>query len=180
MECNVLGNGPSRVLYKPNKLISIGCKFPWTKVDYTTLVCRGSVNAFVNNSNLIPIDTKIILKEKSYCYIIENNYMSFFEGRIEGIYSDNKNFRRSVGHDACIWMIEKGYKKINLYGIDHYFGDLAIKSYTTDMGIDYPKNMLRAIESNNQFWFVERRKQWMEAWDSIFKKYPDVIFNFVN
>jgi hypothetical protein len=178
-ECNVLGNGPSRKSYVPNDLPSIGCKFPWTKVDITTLVCHNSVNSFVLSPNLIPDTTKILLKQKAYDYVIKNNYKEIVKDRILGIYNST-NLRTSAGHDACLWMISQGYNKLNLYGFDHYFGDiLCLDSYTENVTQKMPDNVKKAKDTGDIDWFKKRNNDWMNSWKVIASKYPNVELNFI-
>jgi hypothetical protein len=181
-ECNVLGNGPSRKSYIPNDLPSIGCKFPWTKVDITTLVCHNSVNAFLQSPHLIPDNTKILLKQKAYDYIMDNGYSDIFKNRILGVYKSH-NLRTSAGHDACLWMISQGFNKLNLYGFDHYFGDiLCLDSYTTNApNINLPRNIRNKDinDSKDLDWFKKRNTDWLDSWKVIAAKYPNIELNFI-
>lgn len=183
MEGNVLGSGPSRKSYIPNDLPSIGCNFPWTRVNWTIIFDEPVIDKLVEQPNLISIETKLILHSRLVPHLTVNHYTSMLRPRIDSIFSftriEEKQYYISSGHYAALWMINKGFNKLNLYGMDNYFGDLVCgDNYTHIQGTQhYLPNTVKDKYSEQQI--LARGHHWKDGWDLIQKQHSHVEFNFV-
>jgi hypothetical protein len=182
-ECNVLGSGPSRKSYIANDLPSIGCNFPWTRVDKTVIFDSAPIIKLLENNNLIPLETKIIISNYCYDCLISNKLYDSIKHRIDSIIKieslSYQHFRRSTGHLAAEVMIYEGYNKLNLYGMDNYFGDLlCLNNFSHQEGADhYIENLNLKVYTEKEL--IIRGDQWRKSWNYMIKKYKHVEFNFI-
>jgi hypothetical protein len=182
-ECNVLGSGPSRVSYVPNELPSIGCNFPWTKVDWTIIFDPDPLVRLADNPALIDLDTQLIISKHALIHIKHHKLIDKIPHKIAATYKNISHpeygFKRSSGHYAAQWMISMGYNRLNIYGCDNYFGDL----YCTD-NYSHTPNTAHYIDNTNLKVYSDeqlrnRGKEWHHAWKMLEKQHPNVEFNFV-
>jgi hypothetical protein len=182
-ECNVLGSGPSRVSYTPNKLPSIGCNFPWTKVDWTIIFDPAPLIRLAENPKLIDSSTGLIISKHAHLHIKHHNLIQKIPHAIIAIYKNisrpHYGFKRSSGHYAAQWMIAKGFTKLNIYGCDNYFGDLkCVDNYSHTPGTDhYIENLNLQVYSDKKL--EQRGLEWQHSWNMLIKQHPNVEFNFV-
>jgi hypothetical protein len=182
-EGNVLGSGPSRVSYIPNGLPTIGCNFPWTKVDWTLIFDHEPILKWLETPSVFPEGLPFIISWHCYDYLKKNKLLDKIESRIICVfkrYNSNPNleYPGNAGHYATEWMIKQGFNKLNLYGMDNYFGDLLCKdNFSHQLGaIHYIEN----IDANwSEEQLVKRGKDWQTVWKRIIKCNPQVEFNFI-
>lgn len=163
MKCAILGNGPSRIAYSPEKKydLVIGCNIPWTKVDFTMIMDPDVITAWSKNHDLI--DVPICAGTAAWrhsdgikfrWYILEKNLF-------KELFKVPANY--SSGHLAAKKAIELGYKELDLYGMDSYFED-TMETYTRQHVADNPMNHVQ---------------RWRSLWDELKSSNPDVVFNFI-
>ena len=179
-ECNVLGAGPSRVSYVPNDLPTIGCNFPWTNVDWTLLFDTNTISKWFDQPSVFDDDVKFVMSEFCYNYYKKTGELERFKHRIHSVFSHPKlntvRWRGSSGHYATEWMISQGYNKLNLYGMDNYFGDIhCLNNYSHDGVGTYNLNHDKYTEEE----LTQRGLDWQLAWKRIINHNPNVEFNFV-
>ena len=182
-ECNILGSGPSRISYRENELISIGCNFPWTKVDMTIFFDIEAIYRLCETPTLIDQNTKLIIHQRVYSDLNQSKKIGGLKYRIGGVFNSplsfNQKFTRSSGHYAASWMINLGYNKLNIYGCDNFFGDdLCLINYShepsTPHYIENPNIERYSVEQ-----LKTRGKTWREEWHKMIKQHPKVEFNFI-
>lgn len=160
----ILGNGPSRVLYKGGYDFAIGCNIPFTDVKFTVIYDLDVAKLWQTDRDVIKcpayfsnyawnnIDTEF--KD----YLIYNN---FYLGNI--IYRLGDKF--TSGHVAAQIAIDAGYDELDLYGFDSYFED-NVDSYT--------RNFLTTTLSGPAI-----VKYWREEWQRLIDSNTNVKFNFI-
>ena len=181
-ECNVLGGGPSRISYIPNDLPTIGCNFPWTKVDYTVINDVDVITKLIEFPELLSEEIGIIFHQKAYNYLLKSNII--LTNRTKSIFTfyriNNELISRNTGHYAALWMIREGFTKLNIYGCDNFFGDLVAEESFTDTLIRnseskyYISRITKTIDER-----IERGRRWKLNWDIMIEQNPNVEFNFV-
>ena len=182
-ECNVLGSGPSRKSYVPNDLPTIGCNFPWTKVNWTLMFDYQPLMKYFEDASVFPPNLQFIVSKHCYDYLKKQNLLHKIEDRIISIFNKHKlvsvEFSGSSGHYAAEWMIHRGFTKLNLYGMDNYFGDILCKDNFCHLeGADhYIDNVTKNALTESQL--LKRGLDWQLAWKRIIKYNPNVEFNFV-
>jgi hypothetical protein len=163
MKAAILCNGPSRILYDPNKDYDyrIGCNVPWTKVDSTVIVDEQVAKILAKDHSLIICP--MWFSEEAWRSAAEFNlrpYVEFlgFVKRGEGL---------SSGNVACKKVLELGYTEIDIYGADAYWQlehHDGIKSYT--------RKFLSDPVSNNS-------ASWRHHWNEMIKNNKQVKFSFI-
>ena len=170
MKCAILGNGPSRSAYSPDKEYAyrIGCNIPWAVTDCTIIIDPDVVTAWSFKLELIKCPVWISrvayrhsagvriqpTKVKMRDWIEDNNLFLGIEPQPE---------HYSSGHIATMKAVQMGYKYIDLYGFDSYFTD-TMDSYTRLHVVDKPMNHII---------------KWRGVWDKIIESHPDIKFNFI-
>lgn len=171
MKCAILGNGPSRSAYSPDKEYNyrIGCNIPWAVTDCTIIIDPDVITSWSFKLDIIkcPVwlskvayrhSDKVNIqptKKSMRKYIEENNLFLGIQPQPD---------RYSSGHISTMKAIELGYKDLDLYGFDSYFRN-EMDSYTRLHVKDKPMN------------HVER---WRKVWDEIIEAHPNVNFNFID
>jgi hypothetical protein len=170
MKCAILGNGPSRSAYSPDKEYDyrIGCNIPWAVTDCTIIIDPDVVTAWSFKLDIIkcPVWLSRVAYRHSDKVRIQPTKVT-----MRDYVEDNKLFlgiepqpeHYSSGHIATNKAIELGYKYIDLYGFDSYFED-TMDSYTRLHVKDKPMNHI---------------KKWRGLWDKIIASHPDIKFNFI-
>jgi hypothetical protein len=180
-ECNVLGNGPSRVSYIPNDLPSIGCNSPWCEVTWSVISDVEIIKKYINDELYMSESLKILLSDYAYKSLKSENLFDKIKSQVIVIYKHpvktGFKFSQSSAHFATEWMITQGFNKINIYGCDNYFGDLLnLNSYTHEFGtLEYKQNELVHAEQER----ILRGKDWQKAWKVIINKNSNIEFNFI-
>ena len=182
-ECNVLCSGPSRKSYIQNDLPSIGCNFPWTKVDYTIIFDFPAIDKLCENPLLIDDSVKLVIHQRVYGHLKHTNKLDILKSKIDSIFNypigNTAEFFRSSGHYAALYMISMGFTKLNIYGCDNYFGDdRCVDNYTHQIGFPH------YIENTNLINFGEERLikrgvSWRDEWHKMIKQHPNIHFNFI-
>lgn len=201
MECNILGNGPSRKSYVPNGNFSIGCKFLWTDADLSVILDNCIIDTFIQQPELIPEPTKLVIGVDNYFYAKQTLTPEQFEyltsRTIEYYKIDSpaqfcndpfpkdislrlvptSKFRKTLNtsHIAAELAIAKGYTKLNLYGIDNWFGDKTCMDSYIDIGELYGFK----LEKSNMLNVEIKTFGWRQQWKYMINKYKHVEFNFV-
>ena len=165
MECNILGSGARRSLFRNNKLASIGCNAPWTKVNFSLIFDEQVINILPND-----IEYKLIVHSRVYGHITQNkpefkkHIHCVFDSAIVG----ESKYKQSSAHYAATYMIKTGYTKLNLYGIDAWFEPENWANSYTDQFIEKPKGIPINIGMH-----------WKSEWQLMMKQFPKVEFNFI-
>jgi hypothetical protein len=182
-EGNVIGSGPSRVSYIPNDLPSIGCNFPWCKVDWIIAIEKYPILNWLEDPSIFDEHSQFIIDTIVYNYLKQENILDKVKHKIHSIYKRHNMssvvFEGSSGHYATEWMISQGFNKLNLYGMDNYFGDILCAdnySHQPDRKF-YAPNRSKELYSEQQL--IQRGKEWKIGWERIIKYNPNVEFNFV-
>jgi hypothetical protein len=191
-ECNLLGSGPRRNMFIDNlDMVNIGCNFPWTRFDYTIIDHRAPLYKLISTPESIPEPTKLVISNNCLKFLKEENFYNQLKDRIDsvfvhydtltyGIKNRKKNIlNRSSLHYAAEWAIYKGFKKLNIYGCDNWFGDLACTKNWS-----HTPNTVHYIDPTkttflDEHALQERGKKWIETWKYLIKYYSNVEFNFV-
>ena len=181
-ECNIFGSGPSRKSYVPNDLPSIGCNFPWTKVQSTLMIDTEAIDKLCLNTSLIEVETNLILHKDIYYYLLQTNKIHLLKNKIHSIFKlkeSTQKFKLSSGHNACLYMISNGFNKLNIYGCDNFFGDdTCLENISHDKSLpNYIENAFLQICSIDVL--TERGIFWRGYWHKMIKQYPHVEFNFI-
>jgi len=179
-EGNVLGAGPSRISYIPNGFPSIGVNYPWTNVEWTLFFDVIPINVWLERPEVFDDEVKFVISEHCYNYFKKTKQLDLFKHRIYSVFSHPKlasvRWRGSSGHYAAEWMISQGYNKLNLYGMDNYFGDLKCLSNYSHDNIGTQNYNLNEYSDEE---LIQRGKDWQLAWKRIIKQNKHVEFNFV-
>jgi hypothetical protein len=182
-EGNVLGSGPSRISYIPNNLPTIGCNFPWTRVDWTLIFDYQPTLKWLETPSVFPQKLPFIISEHTYKYLKTKNLLHKIRHRIIDVFKKHNlssiEFAGSSGHYATEWMIRQGFTKLNLYGMDNYFGDLKVLD-----NFSHQPGTLHYIDNINLTQYSEetllrRGREWQISWKRIIKYNPNVEFNFI-
>jgi hypothetical protein len=182
-ECNVLGSGPSRKSYIPNELPTIGCNFPWTRVNWLVFFDVQPILKYLENKKLISDDVKFIVSKHAYDYLKEQNLILEIQNKIECVYKKHNvstiEYSGNSAHYAVEWAIYKGFKKINIYGCDNYFGDLeCTENFTHNKNSEhYIENLW--VNVNPKENLLKRGREWQLCWKRIIKYNSNIEFNFV-
>lgn len=95
-------------------------------------------------------------------------------------HSHSRNvLRRNSLHYAAEWSISKGFKKLNIYGCDNWFGDRLCKdnwSHTPNT-IHFIDPKETTFMSDEQLFL--RGEKWIETWNYLINLHSDVEFNFI-
>lgn len=170
MKCAILGNGPSRSLYSPDKEYDyrIGCNIPWAVTDCTVIIDKDVMVAWSKNLDLIKCPAWLTNSAYSISgrmfvdhpakylktYLKQNDFIKGFKQHIA---------EHSSGHLAAQIAIDLGYTEIDLYGFDSYYKN-TMESYTLEH--------VKTIPSN-------RVESWRNIWNGIISSNPNVVFNFI-
>lgn len=199
MECNILGNGPSRVLFKPNENINIGCVFPWVKCDYLISFDCDVVMKYITTPDCVHAGTKYILHYQAFTllyneiqttpHLVDNIHDVYFNvprvniishRPIKGIYIPGYKLGiSSSGHYAAEWAILQGYTKLHLYGMDAYTNDVDSThswAHLPNLPHSIPS---RSMVGDDPEFILHRKMRWKNAWKHLMLKYKHIEFNFV-
>jgi hypothetical protein len=182
-EGNVLGAGPSRISYIPNHLPSIGCNFPYAKVNWIMTIEEVVILKWLEDPSIFDPEAKFIINQNVYSYLKRENILNKVKHKIHSIYKIHNissiEFTGSSGHYAAEWLISQGFNKLNLYGMDNYFGDtLCENNYSHQPNTSYYMSS-RSKEFYTPEQLIQRGKEWQTSWQRIIKYNPNVEFNFV-
>jgi hypothetical protein len=182
MECNLLCSGPRKKSYKKNGLPTIGCNIPWTDVDYTIIFDEVVLMKIIEMPDIIKEDVKLILSTVAYQELRRTKSVDKLKNKIECVFKYNslseKIFLRSSGHYAAEWAIFKGFKKLNIYGCDNWFGDMKCLDNNMHNKANpfYIKNLNEDFDEKYQ---IMRGEYWKKSWEKMIIQNPSIEFNFV-
>lgn len=170
MKCAILGNGPSRSAYSPDKEYTyrIGCNIPWAVTDCTIIIDPDVITAWSFKLDIIkcPVWLSRVAYSQTGAVRIQSTRVKMRDWIQEnnlflGIQYQPEHY--SSGHIAAVKAIELGYEDLDLYGFDSYFND-TMDSYTRQHVKDNPMNHV---------------EKWRRIWEKMIESYPDIKFNFI-
>ena len=167
MKSALLCNGPSRVAYKGREGYDyvLGCNFPWTEVDATTVLDIPVVEIWNKDRTVIPC--KAYFSEASWRTAKQLDE-EFFTSKFINEVKVQTNWHSS-GHVGAEILISKGYTEIDVYGCDAWFGNA--DSFTRAfIPIDSPNRVLRAHS---------KLIEWRLRWNILKEENPNVKLNFI-
>lgn len=167
MKCNIIGNGPSRLLYVEDGSITYGCNIPLQKVDKLVISDREVIDAYNTNRHLIPKDCTLI------CSVDVWQRLDLWKLRpqfkLEHLYHVRKE-RFNTAHYAAVHAISNGFTQLKIYGCDSYHFDSTTSS--TDEYINNPNKP-------NVGFVTKQIADWRIIWNKLMEENPTVTFEFV-
>lgn len=189
--CNILCSGPRRKSYEPNGYDNIAVNFPWTTdIKYMVFSDVTIPPKLMEIPDLVEPNTKLVIGTSVREFLGGQGLWERFRElfHIHSIYEFSEKtqklgtYKRSSGHYACEFAISQGYKKLNIFGCDNWFGDrLCIDNWSHKKGTrHYLQNDLYEFKWQMLTHELNVRADfWNKHWHELIKKYPAVEFNFV-
>lgn len=162
MKTAVLGNGPSRTLFKDPQRYDyiIGCNIPWTSVHSTVVLDAEVVRYWIQHK--LPT-VPIYFSESAWreTRVKDRNY--FIDAFLELVkpYVDYD----SSAHVACRKVIQLGATEIDIYGCDSWF------TTNTD---SYTRSFFEDSTDKSKHVYG-----WRNRWQDIIDSNPNVKINFI-
>jgi hypothetical protein len=163
MICSILGSGSRRIKYVENDYSSIGCNIPYTNASRSVIFDEQIIDIISKP------EYKLVVHNRVFVYLKRNRPDLLSQVECVFDHDTNKGLRLSSGHYAALYMIQIGYTKLDLYGMDSFFkSDNWANSYT-DQFVSKPTGIPVDIVGAH----------WKREWEMMIKRYPKVNFNFI-
>ena len=165
MKAAVLGNGPSRIVYKGRGDYNyvMGCNIPWCEdVDATTIIDAPVIDRWWKQQDLVKCPVYFGRNAWRECISKRRLFFKTYFKELIDVLPEHD----SSGHNAVKVVIGLGYKQIDIYGCDSMFKNTT-ESFTNSFIVESKKDPTKQING------------WKNTWKSIITKHSDVRFNFI-
>jgi len=177
MRAHVVGNGASYIHFKRIEVTDfvLGCNYTYVDANATVIIDSRFFRKLTHKHDPIIIDIPVIINEKCNGWL-ESKLGKEAKSRINilDVYSPTgKYFPISSAHVAAIWLIEKQFTEIHIWGCDSLI-TYDIASETDKINDSYYK-----CKENHEA-ITKVVNNWKDKWDLIAKNNPNVNIIFHN
>lgn len=180
MRAHVVGNGPSWVDFKKIKEsdFAVGCNISKADVDVTTIsdirlareIRPGCIE--LNIPIIANIKIKNWLKSGSPASIKTNiSIYEYYSPKLTSEKDEDGLIMSSAAHHATLWLINKGYKEIHIWGCD---------SIADDMMDSHTDELVDCLTKSDQNKVVKVVNNWRKEWFRLRDSHPEVKIIFHN